>query len=488
MATENSSVATTATEIPPLVVATETPPVAETPPLVVAIETLPVATTEIETPPVAETPPLVVAIETPPVAITATETPPVATTARKTPPVAETPPLVVATETPPVATMATETPPVSQTPPLVVATNTRPVATTPTEPIPLVLFIIFVLLSTIPALVTGYFLLETHSLLQRGDPDCSNHRLEWDLWYYIFLVVIFAVASICVLFKVMVGQLPGIILLLLTSLSILVTSWSVELGANPYKNPMRIEDVYRLESYAPWAQKFLLRDRGWSDFQNCLIERKICDKPDDKFYQEGCCSPPPYCGYQEKNQTWVVPKTGRYADNVNCVRWDSDKRKCYDCETCQAVYMSDMDETWSLRAMLLLFGFAVLVAFLMLTVAINDPSQWQQKGATKEQIERLPKYKFRKTGENGEILQTTGGIMTRCNTDAPIEHVLSPEDAECSICLCAYEDGTELRELPCRHHFHCSCVDKWLRINATCPLCKSNAIRNRDQRRHSEQV
>ncbi|KAF5952961.1 hypothetical protein HYC85_010905 [Camellia sinensis] len=108
-----------------------------------------------------------------------------------------------------------------------------------------------------------------------------------------------------------------------------------------------------------------------------------------------------------------------------------------------------------------------------------------QEGATKEDIERLPKYKFRRIGDfekqNGEIQESFGGIITECDTDSPIEHVLSPENAECCICLCPYEDGTELRELPCRHHFHCSCIDKWLYINATCPLCKFNILKNGNQ-------
>ncbi|EXB88543.1 E3 ubiquitin-protein ligase [Morus notabilis] len=106
---------------------------------------------------------------------------------------------------------------------------------------------------------------------------------------------------------------------------------------------------------------------------------------------------------------------------------------------------------------------------------------WLLEGATKEDIDRLPKFKFRKISNfekvNGEIQESFGGVMIDCNTDPPIERVLSREDAECCICLSAYDDGTELRELPCHHHFHCSCIDKWLHINAICPLCKFNILK-----------
>lgn len=43
----------------------------------------------------------------------------------------------------------------------------------------------------------------------------------------------------------------------------------------------------------------------------------------------------------------------------------------------------------------------------------------------------------------------------------------------CCICLTKYGDDDELRELPCTHFFHVQCVDKWLKINAVCPLCKT---------------
>ncbi|KAG6781033.1 hypothetical protein POTOM_013913 [Populus tomentosa] len=111
----------------------------------------------------------------------------------------------------------------------------------------------------------------------------------------------------------------------------------------------------------------------------------------------------------------------------------------------------------------------------------------KQEGASKEDIDQLAKFKFRRDGDieklTGDDQGCFGGIMTECGTDSPMEHVLSGEDAECCICLSAYEDGAELRQLPCGHHFHCTCVDKWLYINATCPLCKYNILKSTSQDR-----
>ncbi|KAE8697562.1 E3 ubiquitin-protein ligase [Hibiscus syriacus] len=106
-------------------------------------------------------------------------------------------------------------------------------------------------------------------------------------------------------------------------------------------------------------------------------------------------------------------------------------------------------------------------------------------GATDEEIDRLPKYKFQRIRDLEKVYSETPesheGIMTECNTDTPSGRILPHEDAECCICLSAYEDRNELRELPCHHHFHCNCIDKWLYINATCPLCKSNILQTSEE-------
>ncbi|WOL17122.1 RING-H2 finger protein ATL69 [Canna indica] len=47
----------------------------------------------------------------------------------------------------------------------------------------------------------------------------------------------------------------------------------------------------------------------------------------------------------------------------------------------------------------------------------------------------------------------------------------------CPICLAEYEHGESLRRAPeCGHCFHAGCVDEWLRVSATCPLCRSSPV------------
>lgn len=47
----------------------------------------------------------------------------------------------------------------------------------------------------------------------------------------------------------------------------------------------------------------------------------------------------------------------------------------------------------------------------------------------------------------------------------------------CSICLADYKDRDLMRLLPdCGHLFHLKCVDPWLRLNSTCPMCRSSPL------------
>lgn len=46
------------------------------------------------------------------------------------------------------------------------------------------------------------------------------------------------------------------------------------------------------------------------------------------------------------------------------------------------------------------------------------------------------------------------------------------ENVQCMVCLEKFEDGENIRILPCVHRYHRDCVDRWLAENRRCPVCK----------------
>ncbi|XP_061351233.1 E3 ubiquitin protein ligase RIE1-like isoform X2 [Gastrolobium bilobum] len=106
-----------------------------------------------------------------------------------------------------------------------------------------------------------------------------------------------------------------------------------------------------------------------------------------------------------------------------------------------------------------------------------------QDGASESDLSMLPKYRFQMLN-NEETPSEGGGSMIPIESTSDYltnDRILSPEDAECCICICSYEDGAELHTLPCNHHFHTTCIVKWLKMNATCPLCKYNIQKGNEQ-------
>lgn len=43
---------------------------------------------------------------------------------------------------------------------------------------------------------------------------------------------------------------------------------------------------------------------------------------------------------------------------------------------------------------------------------------------------------------------------------------------DCAICLLEFEIGEEAKQMPCNHKFHAPCIDKWLGIQGSCPVCR----------------
>lgn len=70
----------------------------------------------------------------------------------------------------------------------------------------------------------------------------------------------------------------------------------------------------------------------------------------------------------------------------------------------------------------------------------------------------------------------------------PRVQILEP-GLECAICLSEYEvnvEAEEVKEMPCRHKFHPDCIDKWLGIHGTCPICRFSMPL--DEKKESEET
>ncbi|OVA01963.1 zinc finger protein [Macleaya cordata] len=53
----------------------------------------------------------------------------------------------------------------------------------------------------------------------------------------------------------------------------------------------------------------------------------------------------------------------------------------------------------------------------------------------------------------------------------------NPNNTTCPICISEYRPKETLKSIPaCNHFFHANCIDRWLRVNATCPVCRKSPI------------
>jgi len=59
----------------------------------------------------------------------------------------------------------------------------------------------------------------------------------------------------------------------------------------------------------------------------------------------------------------------------------------------------------------------------------------------------------------------------------PPADVQASTQTTCMVCLGEFAACDQCRRLPCRHVFHSSCVEEWLRRCTDCPICKDNVDR-----------
>ena len=74
--------------------------------------------------------------------------------------------------------------------------------------------------------------------------------------------------------------------------------------------------------------------------------------------------------------------------------------------------------------------------------------QVKRKGATSEAIKSVPQFSYKS--------------------------LLNPSEFQCAVCLDSARKTQNFKKLRCSHIYHSSCINKWLKVNANCPVCRIN--------------
>ncbi|XP_075960962.1 RING finger protein 215 isoform X4 [Anarhichas minor] len=112
----------------------------------------------------------------------------------------------------------------------------------------------------------------------------------------------------------------------------------------------------------------------------------------------------------------------------------------------------------------------VLLVALILSTGVIVQARWQNhEHQRNDDLELFPKQ---------DVLKRMLSLKTKtyrqpkpwCDPSQPAE------TDNCAVCLEPFNNNQCLRVLPCRHEYHRDCVDPWLLLHHTCPLCKRSIL------------
>ncbi|CAN8268987.1 unnamed protein product [Cochlearia groenlandica] len=84
---------------------------------------------------------------------------------------------------------------------------------------------------------------------------------------------------------------------------------------------------------------------------------------------------------------------------------------------------------------------------LIQQLAENDPNRYGTPPASKSSVDSLPTVKVTKD-------------------------MLKSEMNQCAVCMDEFEDGGDVKQMPCKHVFHQDCLLPWLQLHNSCPVCR----------------
>ncbi|XP_027189316.1 RING-H2 finger protein ATL70-like [Cicer arietinum] len=131
------------------------------------------------------------------------------------------------------------------------------------------------------------------------------------------------------------------------------------------------------------------------------------------------------------------------------------------------------------------YGIGISIGILLLITTITLTSYF----CTRSQLPNAPNPRRRNNTTTPEFLEPQHSIVDlgleestimsypkMLYSEVKLRKSNNSTSTCCSICLGDYKGNDMLRVLPdCEHLFHLKCIDPWLRMHPTCPLCRSTS-------------
>ncbi|KAJ8768191.1 hypothetical protein K2173_021131 [Erythroxylum novogranatense] len=118
-------------------------------------------------------------------------------------------------------------------------------------------------------------------------------------------------------------------------------------------------------------------------------------------------------------------------------------------------------------------ALTVLVLFTALSF-IGYLSVYIRRFSTQDQTDQLSSYRRHpptRKGLDPEIIKALP-VYSYCYVEAKYQ-------MECAVCLGEFEDEEIVKLIPhCSHIFHSECIETWLMVNVTCPVCRGTKFSN----------
>lgn len=90
-------------------------------------------------------------------------------------------------------------------------------------------------------------------------------------------------------------------------------------------------------------------------------------------------------------------------------------------------------------------------------------------GLSDEQIDILPSYTYMQDDEKQDDDTEKEGTGNK----SELHDGGRKETRLCAICLDDVRHLDRMRMLPCGDDFHAQCIDRWLKMHPSCPLCRT---------------